>query len=214
MNSSTTSSIFRRSRPKSLEIESLDFDLYSVIEDITELISLKALQKGLDLACLTTPSVPGALKEIPNASGKSWSTSSATPSSLPVGAISTRLTLEEQSEEHLTVKFAVTDTGIGIPADRMDRLFMSFSQVDASTTRTYGRTGLGLAISKQLVELMGGAIGVQSTLGSGSTFWFTVRLGLGAQVRQPATIAAGNPRGLRARQCTRVRRCGRFSGPS
>ena len=81
------------------------------------------------------------------------------------GSISIRLTLEEQSPEHVIVRFSITDTGIGIPADRMDRLFKSFSQVDASTTRTYGGTGLGLAISKQLAELMGGSIGVESTVG-------------------------------------------------
>ena len=87
-----------------------------------------------------------------------------------------RLSVYEQSNKYLTVHFAVTDTGIGIPADRMDRLFKSFSQVDASTTRNYGGTGLGLAIVKQLAELLGGHVGVESIEGQGSTFWFTVKL--------------------------------------
>jgi len=189
---------FSKIEARKLELESVDFDLYTVVEDVTEMMSLKASQKGLELACLTTPSVPRCVK------GDSKRVKQILVNLInnaikftEAGSITTRLTMEDQSQEQVTVKFSVTDTGIGIPADRMDRLFKSFSQVDASTTRTYGGTGLGLAISKQLAELMGGAIGVESTVGSGSTFWFTLRLRPVVQVREPAAIAAINPRGLR-----------------
>ena len=83
-----------------------------------------------------------------------------------------------------TLEFSVRDTGIGIPKDRMDRLFKSFSQVDASTTRRYGGTGLGLAISKRLAELMGGEVRVESVEGSGTTFFFTIRVATAPAPRQ------------------------------
>ena len=107
--------------------------------------------------------------------------------------------LQSQTATHAIVKFSVKDSGIGIPKDRLDRLFKSFSQVDASTTRKFGGTGLGLAISQRIVEMMGGQIGVESEVGKGSTFWFTVRL-----LRQtnttpsPAAKPRVDPRGLRA----------------
>jgi CheY-like chemotaxis protein len=89
------------------------------------------------------------------------------------GEIDIRASLENEDERNVTIRFSVRDTGIGIPANRQDILFSPFTQVDGSTTRKYGGTGLGLAISKQLAELMGGKIGVESEVGKGSTFWFT-----------------------------------------
>ena len=89
------------------------------------------------------------------------------------GEVAVGVSHSEETESHITVRFDIRDTGIGIPADRMDRLFKSFSQVDSSTTRKYGGTGLGLMISKQISELMGGQIGVESEEGKGATFWFT-----------------------------------------
>jgi two-component system, sensor histidine kinase and response regulator len=190
---------FSKIEARKLEIESIDFDLYSVIEDVIELLSMKAAQKGLNLACLTSPNVPrwvkgdsGRIKQIlMNLVNNAIKFTES-------GSIDARLTLEAQSQERVTVRFSVTDTGIGIPADRMDRLFKSFSQIDSSTTRTYGGTGLGLAISKQLAELMGGGIGVESTVGRGSTFWFTVKLEVGSEIRSTGVPpAAVDPRGLR-----------------
>src|SRR5204863_8277559 len=111
------------------------------------------------------------------------------------GYVQVRLTLEAESAEQYFVRLTVEDTGIGIPSERLDRLFRPFSQVDASTTRQFGGTGLGLAISKQLVELMHGTIGVRSQAGSGSTFWFRLplatQLGLKSAIRMTPPELAG-----------------------
>jgi CheY-like chemotaxis protein len=104
------------------------------------------------------------------------------------GAITVVASFMPQSSQESMVRFSVTDTGIGIRPDQIEKLFAPFVQADASTTRKYGGTGLGLAISKQLVEIMGGTIGVDSEEGKGSTFWFTIPFGAASQIQAPPEV--------------------------
>ena len=159
-----------------LEFEILDFDLRMTVEDTVDMLAIRAEEKKLELTCLIHNDVPSLLRGDPgrlrqillNLAGNAIKFTEK-------GEVAIRVTLEDEDNAHATVRFAVSDTGIGIPKDRMDRLFQSFSQVDASTTRKFGGTGLGLAISKKLAEMMGGQIGIESEEGKGSRVWFTAR---------------------------------------
>jgi len=157
-----------------VDLENINFDLRVALDEVTDLVALKAYEKDLEYVAMVHPEVPsllcgdpGRLRQILlNLVGNATKFTEK-------GEVAIRVTLQNENTTHATVRFSVTDTGIGIPRDRMDRLFQSFSQVDSSTTRKYGGTGLGLTISKQLAEMMGGQIGVESEEGKGSTFWFT-----------------------------------------
>ena len=157
-----------------LDLENIDFDLRVTLDEASDLIAIKAHEKDLEFINVfdhKVPSLlcgdPGRLRQILiNLAGNSIKFTQK-------GEVAVRTTLDSEDDTHAIVRISVTDTGIGIPQDRMDRLFQSFSQVDSSTTRKYGGTGLGLTISKQLAEKMGGRIGVESEEGKGSTFWFT-----------------------------------------
>ena len=136
----------------------------------------------MEFACLIDNSVPTRLKGDPGRLRQILTNLTGNAIKfVDRGDVSISASLKDETDTRATLLFEVKDTGIGIPKDRMDRLFKSFSQVDASTTRKYGGTGLGLTISKQLTELMGGEIGVESEEGKGSTFWFTVVLGKQAE---------------------------------
>jgi len=159
-----------------LDMDVIDFDLRTTVEETAVILSMRAEQAGLELICLIDPEVPHHLKGDPgrlrqiitNLAGNSVKFTHQ-------GEVVIAARLESEREESVVVKFEIRDTGIGIPANRVDALFAPFTQVDSSTTRKYGGTGLGLAISKQLSKLMGGSIGVISEEGKGSTFWFTAR---------------------------------------
>jgi signal transduction histidine kinase/CheY-like chemotaxis protein len=175
-----------------LTLEAIDFDLRSAVEEALDLFAEPAHRKGLELGCLLNAQVPTALRGDPgrlrqilvNLTGNALKFTQQ-------GEVMIHVTRGEERADRAVIEFAVTDTGIGIAPEAQARLFKPFSQADTSTTRKFGGTGLGLAICKQLVEQMGGQIGIDSVPGQGSTFRFTVWL-----TKQPAAAhAAPLPRG-------------------
>jgi PAS domain S-box-containing protein len=184
---------FSKIEARKIDLETLEFDLSSLLDDFTTTLAVRAQQKDIELFCALDPSVPVMLKGDPgrlrqiltNLTGNAVKFTHA-------GEVAIRVSLVEKNENDVLLRFSVRDMGIGIPKDKIPLLFNKFSQVDASTTRKYGGTGLGLAIAKQLVEMMGGEIGVESEEGKGSDFWFTVRLGMQTEGAQAVKISPAN----------------------
>ncbi len=172
-----------------LTIEHIDFDLDKVLENVGNLMSEKASAKGLELIFDVEPRVLAHFKGDPLRLGQILiNFCSNAVKFTETGEIMVQVRVIEDDKDGQLVEFSVTDTGIGMTAEQVDRLFQAFEQADASTTRRYGGTGLGLAISKQLTELMGGTVEVESELGQGSIFRFTARLGKGSEVPRPRLL--------------------------
>ncbi|MDW7709558.1 MAG: PAS domain S-box protein [Deferrisomatales bacterium] len=188
-----------------LDLEEVDFDLQVLLDDLAASLAVKAHEKGVELVCFADPEVPARVRGDPgrlrqvltNLAGNAIKFTER-------GEVAVRVTLAEggetgacpapsPAEGAVDLVVRVKDTGIGIPLDKQENLFDSFTQVDASTTRRYGGTGLGLAIARRLVQQMGGEIGLESREGKGSEFWFAVRLA----VAPGGAVASAPPEALR-----------------
>jgi two-component system sensor histidine kinase/response regulator len=173
---------FSKIEARCVKLEEIDFDLRTALETASEMLAVKAEEAGLEFACRIKPDVSTSLMGDPtrlrqiivNLTGNAIKFTKE-------GEVAIQVETEKQQDSSVLLHFMVSDTGIGIPPDKIETIFESFSQADGSTTRRYGGTGLGLAITRQLVEMMGGRIWVESEEGTGSTFHFTARFGLRAQ---------------------------------
>lgn len=162
---------------RKLELDPIPFNLQTTLGNLAKSLAVRAHPKSLEINCDIAPDIPenlvgdiGRLRQILlNLSGNAIKFTEQ-------GEVTIKVDRENQRDREICLRFAVSDTGIGIPADKLQSIFLPFTQVDGSTTRQYGGTGLGLTISRQLVELMGGTIEVHSEVGKGSVFTFTAKM--------------------------------------
>jgi two-component system, sensor histidine kinase and response regulator len=177
-----------------LTIDAIEYDLRSTVEGVAHTLVSRAENKGLEMACLIDKDVPsrvlgdaGRLRQVLiNLVGNAIKFTQE-------GEVVIRVMMQSKNEKTSTLRFLVSDTGIGIPLDRQKAVFERFVQADSSSTRKYGGTGLGLTISAQLTKMMGGDIGLESEPGKGSTFWFTVTTG---NVKEGSTPVLALPKDL------------------
>ena len=160
-----------------IEYESIPFDVEELLEECSEVVAEQAHGKGLELTCQIAPDVVRAVTGDPTRVRQVLTNLAGNAVKFTTeGDIRLRIERAGSSETVQRLRFTVVDSGVGIAEEALDDVFQSFAQADGSTTRKYGGTGLGLAISRQLIEGMGGLIGVSSSLGRGSTFWFEIEL--------------------------------------
>ncbi|GAB4243154.1 MAG: hypothetical protein OHK0028_21690 [Deltaproteobacteria bacterium] len=182
---------FSRIEAGKLELDDSLFDPVTVVDEVTELFAQRAQSNGVELVSQVAPEIPRVLRGDPgrlrqilvNLVGNAVKFTER-------GEVVVRAFLESRNDSEVVVRFSVRDTGIGIPREAREKIFASFTQADGSTTRKFGGTGLGLTISRQLVEMMGGTIRVESEPGRGSDFVFTVRL----RESPEAAFAPASPR--------------------
>ena len=184
---------------RKVTLEVVSFNLRDTVEDLIQLLRVQASAKGLEFTSRVSPEIPPLLRgDVHRLRQVLTNLSSNAIKFTERGGVTLEAALQGQSGDGVTIRFAVIDTGIGIGAEQAATLFAPFVQADASTTRKYGGTGLGLAICRQLVEMMGGTIGVDSREGAGATFWFTAVFELApSHSRPPAGEGDRNP----AAQC-------------
>ncbi len=166
---------FSKIEARKIEIEKINFDLQDLIDDIADLMSPTANNKGIEIVTKISKEVPNAL--VGDSGRLRQIMNNLINNAIKFtyhGQIFIHITLERNENGIFYVHFSIKDSGIGIPSDKISNMFRVFTQVDMSTTRKYGGTGLGLSICKELIELMHGKIGVNSEIGTGSNFWFTI----------------------------------------
>jgi signal transduction histidine kinase/DNA-binding response OmpR family regulator/HPt (histidine-containing phosphotransfer) domain-containing protein len=172
-----------------LGIEQIEFSLQRVLDNVRDLVAEKAADKGLELIFNIDPRLPEPLVGDPLRLGQMLvNYANNAVKFTNSGEIEIQARMQEESGNDLLLRVSVRDTGIGLTSEQSALLFQSFQQADSSTTRQFGGSGLGLAITRQLASLMGGTVGVESAVGQGSTFWFTVRLGKGSTLSVPTMV--------------------------
>ncbi|MGE4319426.1 MAG: response regulator [Deferribacterales bacterium] len=182
-----------------LKVENIKFDLEEVLENVAGLISLKTEEKNLELVFNTSPDVPRYLVGDPLRLGQILiNICNNAVKFTSVGEIVLSVDVLEKTDTNIHIKISVKDTGIGMSQEQMKKIFVAFDQADSSVTRKFGGTGLGLTICKNLSELMGGTIGVESEPGKGSTFWFTVVLQLPQKEEKTSLLVSGSFSGKNA----------------